>query len=124
SHLGPKPGDPASSGCRDRSLRGEGPPGQPVLRDPETVNSPVGEVAADEAPERLFGARAFLSSSLVCPALPGAQRPGCWRTGEGCVVELLVNVDEDGVVFDLACVNRDGAAGKHADGLAGGQVVA
>src|SRR6185437_2850732 len=70
------------------------------------------------------GARAFLSSSLTCPALPGARRPGCWRTGDGCVVELLVNVDEDGVVFDLAGVNRDGAAGKHADGLAGGQVVA
>ena len=45
-------------------------------------------------------------------------------TRDGCVVELLVDVDQDGVVFDLACVNRDGAAGKHADGLAGGQVVA
>jgi hypothetical protein len=43
---------------------------------------------------------------------------------DGCLVELLVNVDENGVVFDLACVNRDGAAGKHTDGLAGGQVVA
>jgi hypothetical protein len=61
---------------------------------------------------------------LACPALARAQRPGCWRIRDGCVVELLVNVDENGVVFDLACVNRDGATGKHADGLAGGQVVA
>src|SRR5260370_21046439 len=64
------------------------------------------------------------SSSLACPALAQAQRPGCWRTRDGCVVELLVNVDPDGIVFDLACVNRDGAAGIHTDGLAGGQVVA
>jgi hypothetical protein len=45
-------------------------------------------------------------------------------TGDGCVVELLVNVNENGVVLDFACVNRDGTAGKHADGFAGGQVVA
>jgi hypothetical protein len=45
-------------------------------------------------------------------------------TRDGCVVQLLVDVDENGVVFDLAGVNRDGAAGKHADGLAGGQVIA
>jgi hypothetical protein len=64
------------------------------------------------------------SWSLACPLLARAQRPGCWGTGEGCVVQLLVNVDEDGIVFDLACVNRDGAAGKWADGLASGQVVA
>ena len=64
------------------------------------------------------------SSSLACPALAGAQRSGCWGAGVGCVVQLLVNVDQDGVVFDLACVNRDGAGGKRADGLAGGQVVA
>jgi hypothetical protein len=50
--------------------------------------------------------------------------PECWRVGDGRVVELLVNVHENGVVFDLARVNRDGAAGEHADGLAGGQVVA
>src|SRR5215469_2738995 len=65
-----------------------------------------------------------LSSSLAGPGLARAQRPGCWRTRDGCLVQLLVNVDENGVVFDLACVNRDGAAGKHADGLARGQVVA
>ena len=64
------------------------------------------------------------SSSLACPALARAQRPGCWRTRDGCVVQLLVNVDENGVLFDLAGVNRDGATGKHADSLAGGQVVA
>jgi len=58
------------------------------------------------------------------PASAQAQRPGCRRTRDGCVVQLLVNVDENGAVFDLACVNRDGAAGEHADGLAGGQVVA
>jgi hypothetical protein len=45
-------------------------------------------------------------------------------TGDGCVVELLVNVNEDGVVLDLARVNRDGTAGKYADSFAGGQVVA
>jgi hypothetical protein len=54
------------------------------------------------------------------PALARAQRPGCWRTRDGRVVQLLVNVYENGVVFNLACVNRDGAAGKHTDGLAGG----
>jgi hypothetical protein len=43
--------------------------------------------------------------------------------GDGRVVQLLVNVDENGVVFNPACVNGDGAAGKHTDGLAGGQVV-
>ena len=42
----------------------------------------------------------------------------------GCIVHLLVNIDKNGVVFDLACVNRDGAAGKRANGLAGGQVIA
>jgi hypothetical protein len=46
------------------------------------------------------------------------------RTRDGCVVELLVDVDPNGVVFDLARVNRRGAAGKRTDGLAGGQVVA
>jgi hypothetical protein len=45
-------------------------------------------------------------------------------TRDGCIVELLVNVDENGVVFDLARVNRDRAAGKHTNGLSGGQVVA
>ena len=65
-----------------------------------------------------------LASSLVCPALVRAQRPGCWRMRDGRVVQLLVNVDENGVVLNLACVNRDRAAGKHTDGLAGGQVVA
>ena len=68
--------------------------------------------------------RARPSSSPACPASARAQRPGCRRTREGCVVQLLVDVDENGVVFDLAGVNRDGAAGKHADSLAGGQVVA
>jgi len=29
---------------------------------------------------------------------------------DGRVVELPVNVDEDGVAFDLACVDRDGGA--------------
>jgi hypothetical protein len=43
---------------------------------------------------------------------------------DGRVVELLVNVNENGVVLDFACVNRDGTAGKHANRLAGGQVVA
>src|SRR5690348_10188810 len=64
------------------------------------------------------------SSSLACPALARAQRPGCWRTRDGCVVQLLVNIDENGVVFDLAGVNRDGATGKHTNSLPGGQVVA
>jgi hypothetical protein len=64
------------------------------------------------------------SSSLARPALVRAQRPRCGRTGEGCVVQLLINVDENGAVFNLACVNRDGAGGKRTDGLAGGQVVA
>jgi hypothetical protein len=67
---------------------------------------------------------AGLSSFLARPALARAQRPGCWRTRDGCVVQLLVNVDENGVVFDLAGVNRDGATGKHTDSLPGGQVVA
>ena len=58
------------------------------------------------------------------PALARAQRPGCRGTRERCVVQLLVNIDENGAVFNLACVNRDGAAGKYTDGLAGGQVVA
>ena len=58
------------------------------------------------------------------PRLARAQRPGCGRTRQGCVVQLLVDVNENGVVFDLACVNRDGAAGEHTDGLARGQVVA
>ena len=56
-------------------------------------------------------------------ALAGAQRSGCRGTREGCVVQLLVNVNENGVVFDHACVNRDGAGGKRTDGLAGGQVI-
>jgi len=64
------------------------------------------------------------SSSLACPASAGAPRPGCWRQRNRRVVQLLVNVDENGVVLDPACVNRDGPAGKHADGLPGGQVVA
>src|SRR5690349_7361525 len=63
-------------------------------------------------------------SSPTCPASARAQRPGRWRAWDGCVVQLLVDVDEDRVVFDLASVNRDGAAGEHADRLAGGQVVA
>ena len=70
----------------------------------------------------------LLSQGRFGPArglgLARAHRPGCRRTRQGCVVELLVDVDEDGVVFDLAGVNRDGAAGKHADGLAGRQVIA
>jgi hypothetical protein len=45
-------------------------------------------------------------------------------TRKRCVVELLVYVDEDGVVFDLAGVHRDGAAGEDTYRLAGGQVVA
>src|ERR1700745_3718724 len=61
---------------------------------------------------------------LARPALAHAQGPGCGRTRERCVVQLLVNVDENGVVFDLAGVNRDGATGKYTDRLAGGQVVA
>ena len=66
-----------------------------------------------------------LAFGSVCShALAHAQRPGCWRTREGCVVQLLVDVDENGVVFDLACVNRDGAACKRTHGLAGGQVIA
>jgi hypothetical protein len=59
--------------------------------------------------------------------LTGAGLPlisGGQMTWDGCVVELLVDVDEDGVVFDLARVHRDGTAGKHPHGLAGGQVVA
>src|SRR5947207_11270891 len=60
----------------------------------------------------------------ACAASARAHRPGRWRAGDGCVVQLLVKVDEYGVGFDLAGVNRDGAAGEHADRLAGGQVVA
>jgi hypothetical protein len=45
-------------------------------------------------------------------------------TRDGCVVQLLVDVDENGVVFDSARVYRDGAAGEGADRLAGGQVIA
>src|SRR5262249_20835740 len=56
-----------------------------------------------------------ITSSLTCATSPRArlartQRPGCWRTRGGCVVQLLVDIDPDGVDFDLACVNRDGAA--------------
>src|ERR1700736_4270097 len=70
-----------------------------------------------------------VNSPDACPhrwpaALARAQRPGCWGTRDGRIVQLLVDVYENGVVFNLACVNRDGAAGKHTDGLAGGQVVA
>src|SRR5215467_2797846 len=66
------------------------------------------------------------SSWQACarPASARAQRPGRWRAGDGCVVQLLVDVDENGVVFDLARVDRDGAGRERADGLAGGQVVA
>src|ERR1700722_20477085 len=55
--------------------------------------------------------RAFLETSSV----EGVVR-------DGGVVELLVDVDQDAVVFDLAGV--DGQRGHHgdADGLAGGQV--
>ena len=38
--------------------------------------------------------------------------------------QLVVLREPNRVVLDLAGVHRDGAAGKHADGLAGGQVVA
>jgi hypothetical protein len=43
---------------------------------------------------------------------------------EGRVVQLLVDIDENGVIFDSARVHRDGAAGEGADRLAGGQVIA
>jgi hypothetical protein len=54
------------------------------------------------------------------PVLASDER----RTRDGCVVDLLVDVDPNGVVFDLARVNRRRAAGKRTDGRAGGQVVA
>ena len=60
----------------------------------------------------------------ACLALACAQRSGGGGTRVGCVVQLLVKIDENGAVFDHARVNRDGAGGKRADGLAGGQVVA
>jgi len=86
---------------------------------------PVTELTANGIAGRMpdtAGSNPFLA--LAGPALAGAPRPGCWGWRDGRVVQLLVNVDENGVFFDLACVNRDGTAGKHADGLAGGQVVA
>jgi hypothetical protein len=39
-----------------------------------------------------------------------------------CVVELLVDVDEDRVVLDLARVDGDRRDGRYADGLARAQV--
>ena len=57
-------------------------------------------------------------------ALARAQCPGGWRIGYRRVVQLLVDVDENGVVFDPAGVDRDRATGKHANRLARGQVVA
>src|SRR5262249_34981027 len=92
------------------------------LRSTEAGGHPA---APSQRHERgAYAAPAGPSSSSACPPLTRTQRPGCWRTRDGCVVQLLVNVDENGVVFDLAGVNRDGAAGEHADSLAGGQVVA
>ena len=77
----------------------------------------------DERNARLIATTAYRADRIVLAGLASAHRPGCRRTWEGRVVQLLVNVDENGVVFNLACVHRDRAAGKHADGLAGGQVV-
>ena len=85
-------------------------------------------LAPRSAPRTSPPASCASTSAVLSPisvlVLARAHRPGCRRTREGCVVELLVDVDQDGVVFDLAGVNRNGAAGKHADGLAGSQVVA
>ena len=68
--------------------------------------------------------------TLVCAShasrydLTTGEAVGVFACGPIPVYACKVDVDENGVVFDLACVNRDGAAGKYADGLAGGQVVA
>jgi hypothetical protein len=53
-----------------------------------------------------------------------SARAGGRVARDSSVVQLLVDVDEDGVVLDPARVDRDGAAGEGPDGLAGGQVVA
>jgi hypothetical protein len=64
-------------------------------------------------------------AGLASPGKNGDDRASAERMArDGRVVELLVNVNENRVVLDFACVHRDGTAGKHADRLAGGQVVA
>src|SRR5690348_16571184 len=65
------------------------------------------------------------SAGGLADAAPARQAPVPLVVGavrDGGVVELLVDVDEDGVAFDLAGV--DGQRGDHgdADRLAGGQV--
>ena len=97
----------------------------------QLVGSPSGWTSGKDVILRLAGllttsgGTGYSTSLMPSPRLlTRAQRPGCRRPREGRVVQLLVNVDPDGIVFDLAGVNRDGAAGKRADGLSGGQVVA
>src|SRR5262249_57875112 len=44
------------------------------------------------------GAQHRVLRQIGLPASASAHRPGCGRTREGCVVQLLVNVDENRVV--------------------------
>jgi len=100
-------------------------PGNPAAGLPD-----VQDRVNDLAEHLVEGDSRILARGRAHPVtLARAQRPAVLAsarqmTRDGCVVELLVNVDEDGVVFDLAGVNGDRPAGKHANGLAGGQVVA